>query len=182
MPKKISTASRLLLEFMKDFANATFDATDGFLMSMGSARIMAKNLRVSDSSYNSSIQGMKRHGYIKKVNKDQFLITPKAIKKIVVEKAKLISIDKQKWDGNWRVIFFDIPNSRNRERGIFRSALKRMGFIGIQKSVFIAPFADFDSLSQIRLNLGIEKYVTFLVAKSPHTDDDSALKMRFDLA
>jgi len=77
--------------------------------------------------------------------------------------------------------FLRHTGNAKKERNIFRSLIKRKGFLGLQNSVFIAPFADLEMIDMIRRELKIEKYVSFFVAKSHSSDDDSALKKRFDL-
>ncbi len=45
----------------------------------------------------------------------------------------------KKWDGKWRIIFFDLTNEKTRERDAIRLMLKRCGFVFLQKSVWIYP-------------------------------------------
>ncbi len=54
-----------------------------------------------------------------------------------IEKLK---IPEQKWDGRWRIVIFDIPESRREARNALRVLLKKMSFIELQKSVFIHPY------------------------------------------
>ncbi len=45
-----------------------------------------------------------------------------------------------RWDGKWRVLIFDIPNTQKTARDMLRRRLCGMGFYPIQKSVFVCPF------------------------------------------
>lgn len=45
-----------------------------------------------------------------------------------------------KWDGKWRIVFFDIPEKTRNARDAFRSKLRELGFYELQKSVFVFPF------------------------------------------
>ena len=177
--QKSTTSGRILLEILKDVSLESFNILDGFLFSFGSSKQLAKN--IGHTEYNSAMQNLKRYGYVKRVNEDQFLITPKGIKKARLVKVEQTKWNRQKWDGKWRIIAFDIPETKKLERNIFRSLLKRKLCIGIQNSVFISPYADFDELAMIRKDLKIEKYVSFFIAKSSWTDDDVALRKRFGL-
>jgi len=179
--KKTHNTTRLIKEMIKNFANTTFDTLDAFLFSFGSAHILAKNMRMKESQYHSSIQSLKRSGCIKKVNEDQFLITPKMLTRLAEDKILESDWEQNKWDGTWKIVAFDIPELKKRKRNIFRSLIKRKGFIGIQNSVFIAPFADFKQLAILRSYLKVEKYISFFVAKSAETDDDQQIKERFKL-
>jgi len=179
--EETSKATKLLLAIV-NFGEAASINIDAFLFSMGSARQLMRNISVANrENYRSTFQGLCRHGYIKKVNENQFLITPKALRKIRISQIEASDWNVGKWDGFWRIISFDIPESKKRERNILRALIRRKGFIGIQNSVFIAPFADFEALAELRKDLKIEKYVSFFIAKSYQTDDDSLLKKRFKL-
>ncbi|MCX6809344.1 MAG: hypothetical protein NTZ65_01135 [Candidatus Berkelbacteria bacterium] len=177
---KISRATKMLITFMSEFTSFTMDYTEAFLLSAGSSRRLAQRVHIKDREYYSTMQGLKKCGYIKYVNEDQFLITPKAIKRI---QSIQVKSNKQEgdWDGNWKIVVFDIPEPKRNERDCFRYFLKNNNFIGLQDSVFISPFADFEELAKIRQDLGIEEYVSFFTAKSYKTDDDSLLRKRFNL-
>jgi DNA-binding transcriptional regulator PaaX len=45
-----------------------------------------------------------------------------------------------KWDGKWRLVLFDIPESKRPLRDYIRSTLKRLGFKEFQRSLWIYPF------------------------------------------
>jgi len=179
--KDLPLTTELIKKIIDDFAESTGDGLGAFLFSFGSAKIFARNMGAKDRQFFSSVQSLQKSGYIKKVNQDQFLITPKAVKKI--RTLELIDANRRtnQWDGMWRIVAFDVPESKKHERNILRSVIKRMGFVGIQNSVFVSPFANFDQLSKLRSDLNIEKYVSFFEAKVADTDDDLKLRKRFNL-
>jgi CRISPR/Cas system-associated endoribonuclease Cas2 len=51
-----------------------------------------------------------------------------------------ITIKKPKVDGKWRLIIFDIPEQRKRDREALRRKLLELGFIRLQDSVFASPY------------------------------------------
>lgn len=51
-----------------------------------------------------------------------------------------VASENKKWDGKWRVVFFDLKNEKNKERNAIRLMLKRCGFIFLQKSVWTYPY------------------------------------------
>ncbi len=113
---------------------------------------------------------------------DKYLITPKGR-----AKAHKLNLQKKeqpietKWDGKYRIAIFDIPEDERQKRNLFRSLLKRKGYIELQHSVFVYPFGDFEILNQIRHELGIEKYVNFLIAQADEVESDENLRKRFNL-
>jgi len=84
------------------------------------------------------IYSLKTKGYIKEI-KTGWKLTPKGrieIIKIILWK----KLQNKKWDGKWRVIIFDIPEMSRRDRDFLRRELKWIGFIELQKSVWIFPY------------------------------------------
>lgn len=178
MKQKESIATRLLLA-LSDITQVGSSHLEAFLLSAGSAKKLKHNLRIADQQFNSAFQGLERHGYLEKVNNNQFLISPKAQRKI--KQLKNLNRSKKDWSGKWIIISFDIPESKRDKRDMWRAAIKRLGFMRLQNSVFISPFADLKELSAIRSELKIEKYVSFFEAQACSTEDDSGLKRYFNL-
>lgn len=179
MENTISSSAKLLIEIFDSIK--TDSSLGAFLFSGRSARILSENLNLNQRQFHSIFNGLQKNGYIKKINDNQFLIAPKSIVKIRISKIEQSDWTDKIWDGWWCLVIFDIPEVMRKERNILRSLIKRKGFIGIQGSVFISPFADFEELARLRNDLGIEKYVTFFKSKSVETDDDSHLKKKFNL-
>lgn len=71
----------------------------------------------------------------------------------------------KKWDGYWRIIVFDIPNTKKRQRDLFRMKLKEVGFRMIQKSTFIIPYPAKNEVDFVGEFLGIRKHVTYILAR-----------------
>lgn len=71
-----------------------------------------------------------------------------------------------KWDGHWRVIIFDIPTKNKKSRDALRFALKRLGFIQFQKSVWINPFPCQNEINFIAEYFKVSKYIELMVVKS----------------
>lgn len=69
---------------------------------------------------------------------------------------------KKKRDGKLRVIIFDIPNTKKLAREMFREKLKQMGFVMLQKSVFISPYICNSEIEFIINYLEIETNVILL--------------------
>ncbi len=172
---------RLIAEKATEGTILTAKFAKAFLLSAGSVKLLARNVGMIEGRYYSTMQSLQKNGFIKKTNENQFLVTPKGLRRIKIESllASLSSSRKVKKISAWYLVIFDIPDDYRRERNVFRSALKRHGFIGIQKSVYISPSADFKKLSQLRNEFGIARYITFLNANIAGTDDDKKLLKRF---
>ncbi len=85
----------------------------------------------------------------------------------------------KKWDKKWRIVLFDIPESRKKTRDALRHHLKRLNFFEFQKSVFVHPFDCEDEMDFIIEFLGIRPHVRFIIADS--LDNEAHLKRHFGL-
>lgn len=84
-----------------------------------------------------------------------------------------------KWDKNWRIVMFDIPENLKKVREAFRYHLKNLEFYEYQKSVFIHPFPCVEEISYIVEFYGIRKYVRNIISCS--LDNEYELKEHFGL-
>src|SRR3989344_7174587 len=55
-----------------------------------------------------------------------------------------------RWDGKWRVVIFDIPEARRTLRNRLRDMLLQIGFVQLQKSVWVYPFDCEDLVTLIK--------------------------------
>ena len=101
------------------------------------------------------------------------------------EKALTYNLDKIKikkpvqWDGKWRVVLFDIPESQKKVREALRFHLKNMDFFEFQKSVFIHPFECRDEIDYLIEFYNIRPFVRFIIGES--VDNELHLKKHFNL-
>lgn len=84
-----------------------------------------------------------------------------------------------RWDKEWRMVIFDIPESMKAGRNALAAKLKQLGFYSMQKSVFIYPYECKDEVDFIVEVFGLRPYVRFLIARE--TDIDLDLKHHFKL-
>ncbi len=75
------------------------------------------------------------------------------------------------WDGKWRLVLFDIPTSRNNHRRVFASKLAELGLYMLQKSCWIHPFDSQNEIGFLIDQLGLDKFVSYLVVESGNFTD-----------
>lgn len=63
------------------------------------------------------------------------------------------------WDRKWRIVIFDIPESYRRGRDALRGKLKELGFLQLQKSVWIHPYPCEDEIDFIAQIFGVDQYL-----------------------
>ncbi|MDO8429785.1 MAG: hypothetical protein Q7S73_00250 [bacterium] len=101
--------------------------------------------KIEEESLRRAIEGLYKNRLIdmKELVDGRIKITLKdsGNKKVLEYKLEDMNIKKPiKWDGKWRMVLFDIPDSKKKIREVLRFHLKRLGFFQYQKSVFIYPY------------------------------------------
>ena len=79
---------------------------------------------------------------------------------------KYLRLQNKKWDGNWRVVIFDIPQEYRKNRNALRRRLCWWGFRMLQKSVFVFPYACEEELGYLCSQLDLSDCVDVIVARS----------------
>jgi len=77
-----------------------------------------------------------------------------------------LKIRNQKiWDRDFRVIVFDIPESRRNARNSLREKMKELGCVKFNDSVWVYPYPCQKEIDFIANYWGIGKYVHFILAR-----------------
>ena len=113
-----------------------------FIQNLLTARRSFK--RYPKTRISSMFDQLKRQGFllVEKKNHQIYISLTKEGR----EKAGMFQIDKlaikrpKKWDKKWRLLIFDIPETRKVAREALRGKLKELGFFPFQKSVWIYPY------------------------------------------
>ncbi|MBI2446507.1 MAG: hypothetical protein HYV51_01660 [Parcubacteria group bacterium] len=87
----------------------------------------------------------------------------------------------KKWDKKWRMIIFDIPEKKNKERRALSAKLKDLGFYPLQESVFIYPYDCQDEIDFICSFLSIDNYVNYCTLEALDKKEGDLRKF-FDLS
>jgi hypothetical protein len=125
-------------------------------------------------SINESIYRLKEKGLIKIVE-----INGKRIAHITLKgESKLDFFEKhdfklkipKKWDGRWRVIIFDIKESKKGIREKLRLTLSQIGFIKLQNSVWIYPYDCEDLISLLKTDFMIGEEVLYMIVEKLEND------------
>lgn len=85
----------------------------------------------------------------------------------------------KKWDGQWRIVLFDIPEEFKKKRDAISRILKQMGFYKFQKSVFAHPFDCSNEVDFVIEFFLLRPYVRFILAHK--LDNELHLKKYFGL-
>jgi len=84
-----------------------------------------------------------------------------------------------KWDGKWRLMIWDIPETSRKQRDAVRWFVKSLGFYQLQRSVFILPSElPIDAVNYLEES-GLNKFIRFL--RVDKIDNDRLLRSHFNL-
>jgi len=94
-------------------------------------------------------------------------------------RTKSLDTKKEKWDMLWRVIVFDVPQTKNKLRYELRRAVKLYGFKMLQQSVWVYPYACDDFILVLKKHLGVSNDVLYM--KVSYIENDRHLRNEFKL-
>lgn len=91
----------------------------------------------------------------------------------------LAVVKPRRWDERWRIVMFDIWESRRPVRDRLRHLLQQIGFVKIQNSVWAYPYDCEEVIALIRAELRVGKGAMYLIADG--IEGDSNLREHFGL-
>lgn len=123
-----------------------------------------------------------RQGIVKKEDTPEGTIiklTEKGCEKVLLFKLDELKPKTEKWDGKWRMVFFDIEELNRRQRDKLRVYIKKIGLKAMQESVYISPYDIDDEVKYIREILNIQHSVKLGLLEQ--IENESELKGWFGL-
>lgn len=127
----------------------------------------------SDTQITRKLYDMERQGYIKHDRKNMSIkFTRKAKIRIIDAISKTC-----KTDSKLRFISYDIPEDIHTQRDGFRRAIKRIGFIKVQKSLWACNKNVSELVEDIIDEYKVNKYVTYIVAEKCDTEEYISKKL-----
>jgi CRISPR-associated endonuclease Cas2 len=107
-------------------------------------------------------------------------LTKEGEKRMHEFEARNFSLDKpRKWDGKWRVLIFDIKETRKAIRDKMRYILRSIGFIRLQNSVWVYPYDREDLVTMFKADMEIGKDLLYLIVDK--LENDNHVRSHFGL-
>lgn len=99
---------------------------------------------------NQALKRLERDGFIQQ-KQNGIHITKKGSARIDYYRLQELSFDPsgKRWDHQWRIVIFDIPEKRRNARKLFRDKLKEWDCTKLQQSVFITPHVCDKEISEL---------------------------------
>lgn len=118
--------------------------------------------------------------FIEKDDNKYLKLTEKGrLKLMCLEKYNFKLNKPKKWDNKWRIVIFDIPQSRKAQREKLRFTLKQIGFLKLQHSVWVYPYDCEELITLLKLDFKIGKDILYIIADK--IENDKILKKCFEL-
>jgi len=175
MKKELSKISKSFLDLFIDFGELLINSK------LNIRQVRKFLYGGAPDGFYSPIYNLKRMGYISITgtkDKQTYKLTNKgrkAVSEILIKE----KIKRQKWDGQWRVLIFDIPEKKRKFRNNLRRTLINLGFYQLQKSVWVCPFDVIDYLYDIIPGFREGDWFQYIEAK--HISSQNEIKSFFGL-
>lgn len=121
-----------------------------------------------------TLQRLEKERLVEIKNEDNMQIveiTNKGRKRILKCALDELTIEKPKsWDGQWRLVSYDIPGKLKNVREIFNSYLRTWSFYPVHESVFLHAYPCVKEVGFLREYLGIGKYVRIFKVSAIEND------------
>ena len=151
-----STLTDLVLWNIFYFIEVSLSGSPG---KIGRAEISAREdlQKFNSETIKEAIKRARKRGFIK----GDFVLTKEGKERL--ESFLPRYLGERKWNGNWYLVIYDIPQSLNRYRDILRENLKRLGFGQLQASVWVSPFNFFGEVEEKVKDYNLSPYVIFAI-------------------
>ena len=117
--------------------------------------------------------------FIEKNGKRHARITEKGEQVLQLETEKAAMAKKRRWDRQWRVVIFDIPERRKNVRTKVRRFMQEYGFTRLQDSVWVYPHDCEDLIALMKANFRIGADVLYMIVQ--RLEYDKHLREHFGL-
>jgi DNA-binding transcriptional regulator PaaX len=167
-------------------ADAGGGIVESFLEPYGRLRVsnmFVENGKIQRSIMRKKLLALQKQGYITvKEKKGEIALTLQSSgqeKALEYKIRDLLLVKPEWWDRKWRMVLFDVPESQRVTRSKFKKTLDVLGFVQLQHSVYVHPYACHNEIEYIRTTLGIKDFVKMVIVDK--IEGESVLRKHFDI-
>lgn len=133
---------------------------------------------------NSVLSRLAAKGHIRfetKNGKKVVTITPAGLRalEIQTETSAIRARRPKRWDNRWRMVMFDIPETRKRDRDNLRRTMIEAGFVCFQDSVWVFPYDCEDLVTLLKIDRRLGNAVRYAIVEK--LENDTELRNHFEL-
>ncbi len=105
-------------------------------------------------------------------------ITDKGRKRLEKQGFDQMQINQpETWDNKWRLVIFDVPETKKVGRNALSAKLRELGFKTLQRSVWVHPHPCHEEIEAVALRYQLTSYITYI--ETSYIDKPEILKNRF---
>ena len=142
-------------------------------------RQIREGLALYDSRFYQTVRRLEAKGLIR-VNNSRVELSPEGYHLAQQIDFSRHTLATPPWDGIWRVIIWDIPETARTQRNRARRLLKRLAVVQIQQSVWVTPHPCREEVQALRAEVGIDHGLLYLEAHS--IEGDLKLRQHFHVS
>ncbi|KZN95385.1 phenylacetic acid degradation operon negative regulatory protein PaaX [Aeribacillus pallidus] len=145
---------------------------------IGSLIQMMSHFGISESSIRGATLRMVQQGFFKvrKIgNRSYYSLTNKGKRTMMDGFARVYSMRNYKWDGNWRILTYSVPEEKRELRNQIRKELSLMGFGLISHGTWASPNPVEDRVMEFIKDYHLEPYVILFTSSSVVSHDNHEL-------
>ncbi|MBP9821673.1 MAG: hypothetical protein KBC98_02205 [Candidatus Pacebacteria bacterium] len=164
-------------EKLHEEASGTQEAVDNAQKQVEKAPLVGKY------AISRSLKNLQESGLIERLTSEQmdyFRLTSEGRHKlqnmVLDSDTALVNLN---WDGFWRMVILDLPESRKSEREALRYLLKKAGFVCIKNSVWVTPHPFEHLFINIKKDLGLSTELMIIVTANIDPETESELLKAF---
>lgn len=127
---------------------------------------------------NRSLRGLAESGLIESHfsgQNDYARLTPAGRKKATTLKLESDTSLLPNWDGRWRIVLLDLPESRKSERESLRYLLKKAGFVCLKNSAWVSPLPLEHLFMNIKKDLGLTNEMVIMTTATIDPETEAEL-------
>jgi DNA-binding transcriptional regulator PaaX len=132
-----------------------------------------------------SLKNLSEAGLVEEIPTSQssFLrLTPEGRQKLrSIKLSNPTSLVDTRWDGFWRMVILDIPESRKSERDSIRYILKKAGFVCMKNSVWITPYPFEHLFMNMKTDMNLEDEIMIVVTQHIDPVTEKTLRETFGM-
>jgi len=174
MNEKIKLTSRQILLYLAEGVIHLHEPFDRHGFYKKSIEDFYNWREMDKKKFSNDIQRLKKEKLIKLYQtqeKNIIELTGKGKQKVQLFLASEYKFQYPKeWDKKWRLVIFDVPESKKKNRDILRRKLIEIGFVRLQDSVFIFPFDCKAIIDYFISLLNIKTNVQYIIAETVETE------------
>jgi phenylacetic acid degradation operon negative regulatory protein len=105
-----------------------------------------------------TLSGLIKEGAIEKENESKYKLTDKGFSELCLE-FPFFRFQKEKWDGKWRIISYEIPETKREIRDRLRRAMQGWGLGPWHRSFWLTPHPILTTLKTLTAQKEEERYI-----------------------